>query len=68
MTSGAIEVDQDLCIGSGDCVLSAPRAFLLEDRAATVAVLPTHGEESVDALIDAAMNCPTGAITVVTDA
>lgn len=67
MTSVSIEVDQDLCIGSGDCVLSAPRAFLLEDRAAIVVVLPTHGEESADALADAAMNCPTGAIKVVTE-
>ena len=66
MTSSlSVEVDEDLCIGSGDCVLAAPRAFLLEDRAGTVTVLPTVAVESADALTDAIMNCPTGAITVI---
>jgi ferredoxin len=66
MTSSlSVEVDQELCIGSGDCVLAAPRAFLLEDRAGTVTVLATVAIEPADALTDASMNCPTGAIRLV---
>ncbi len=61
----SIQIDEDLCIGSGDCVLAAPLAFRLEDRAETVTVLDTFTAEQADAIADAVMNCPTGAIRLV---
>lgn len=60
-----IEVDLELCIGSGDCVGWAPEAFLLGSNDSTVRILPTAASASGDALKDAALSCPTGAIRLV---
>ncbi len=57
-----IEVDRDLCIGSGDCVDSAPEVFELdvEDKAR---VIDPDGAPT-DEVIEAAGNCPVTAIFV----
>lgn len=57
-----IEVDRGLCIGSGDCVDTAPNVFELdpEDKAR---VIDPDGDPS-DIVVDAAMNCPVTAIFV----
>ena len=57
-----IEVDRALCIGSGDCVETAPEVFELdaEDKAR---VIDPDGV-STDRVIDAAGNCPVTAIFV----
>lgn len=56
-----VEVDVDLCIGSGDCERLAPGAFELVDDVSVV-----RDPESVDeeTLRRAERSCPTGAITV----
>ncbi|NND02666.1 MAG: ferredoxin [Acidimicrobiia bacterium] len=59
-----VEVDQELCIGSGDCVSFAPKAFSLESGEPTATVLPGAGDAALAALQDAEMNCPTGAIRI----
>jgi ferredoxin len=57
-----IVVDRGLCIGSGDCVDSAPNVFELdsEDKAR---VIDPDGDPT-DMVVDAAMNCPVTAIFV----
>ena len=57
-----IEVDRGLCIGSGDCVETAPEVFELdsEDKAR---VIDADGTDT-DTVIEAAGNCPVTAIFV----
>lgn len=59
----AIETDRDLCIGSGDCVDTAPNVFELDDDG-KVHVIDPDGA-SVDEIVDAAANCPVTAIFVM---
>jgi ferredoxin len=58
-----ITVDRALCIGSGDCVDSAPDVFQLDDEDKAVVVDPDGA--SVDDVIAAAGNCPVAAVFVV---
>ena len=57
-----IEVDRGLCIGSGDCVDTAPAVFELdaEDKAR---VIDPDGDDT-QLVLDAALNCPVTAIFV----
>ncbi|MBA3300527.1 MAG: ferredoxin [Thermoleophilaceae bacterium] len=57
-----IEVDRDLCIGSGDCVDTAPAVFELDDDGKAVVLDPDGAPE--DEVVDAARNCPVTAIFV----
>lgn len=57
-----IDVDRELCIGSGDCVDSAPDVFQLDDEGKAVVVDPDGAP--VDDIVDAARNCPVTAISV----
>ena len=57
-----IEVDRDLCIGSGDCVATAPAVFELDDDGKAVVLDPDGAP--VDDVVEAAMNCPVTAIFV----
>lgn len=59
-----VEADQDLCIGSGDCVGWAPEVFELLTDDATVRILSGKAEVDLDAVKDAALSCPTGAIRI----
>jgi ferredoxin len=58
-----IEVDRALCIGSGDCVDSAPDVFQLDSEDKAVVVDPDGAP--VDDVIEAAGNCPVSAIFVI---
>ena len=58
-----IEVDRGLCIGSGDCVDTAPDRFELDSEEKAVVIDPDGA--SVDDIVQAAANCPVSAITVV---
>jgi ferredoxin len=58
-----ITVDRALCIGSVDCVDSAPNVFQLDEEDKAVVVDPDGA--SVDEVIQAAGNCPVSAIFVV---
>ena len=57
-----IELDDELCIGSGECVLVAPDAFRLGSTDPTVTVLPAAATTPLELLADAVENCPTGAL------
>jgi ferredoxin len=58
-----VTVDRALCIGSGDCVDTAPDVFQLDDEDKAVVIDPDGA--SVDDVIEAARNCPVSAIFVV---
>ena len=59
----AITVDRALCIGSGDCVDTAPDVFQLDEEDKAV-VVDADGAP-VDDIVTAASNCPVGAIFVI---
>jgi ferredoxin len=58
-----ITVDRALCIGSGDCVDTAPDVFQLDDE--DKAVVVNADGAPLDDVIAAAGNCPVAAIFVV---
>jgi ferredoxin len=58
-----IEVDRALCIGSGDCVDTAPAVFEL-DQDDKARVIDPDGAP-VEEVLEAAGNCPVTAIFVV---
>jgi ferredoxin len=58
-----VTVDRSLCIGSGDCVDTAPNVFQLDEEDKAVVVDPDGA--SADEIVQAAANCPVSAIFVV---
>jgi ferredoxin len=58
-----VTVDRALCIGSGDCVDTAPDVFQLDDEDKAVVVDPDGAP--LDDILAAAGNCPVSAIFVV---
>ena len=60
-----IEVDRALCIGSGDCVDTAPEVFEL-DQDDKARVIDPDGAPR-DVVLEAAANCPVTAIFIYDD-
>jgi ferredoxin len=60
-----VEIDRDLCMGSGNCVYEAPGVFDLDDDSVAFVVDPTASPE--ERVVSAAGKCPTHAITVRRD-
>lgn len=58
-----MRIDRDLCIGAATCIALAPKAWALDDEAKAI-ILDTSGEESDDALLEAAKGCPVMAIFI----
>ncbi len=58
-----ITVDRALCIGSGDCVDSAPDVFELDSEDKAIVIDPDGAP--TDEVLEAAGNCPVTAIFVV---
>ncbi|MFG2141150.1 ferredoxin [Streptomyces sp. NPDC048650] len=62
-----IDIDRDICIGAGQCVLTAPNVFTQDDDGFSQ-LLPGREDGAGDPLVrEAARACPVQAITV-TDA
>jgi len=61
-----ITIDRSACIGAATCITLAPKAYVL-DKEAKAILLDTAGEESDQALVDAAKGCPVAAIKIVDD-
>jgi ferredoxin len=60
-----VTVDQDKCVASGQCVLTAPDVFDQRDEDGIVVLLtPDPPAELAAAVRQAAMVCPALAITV----
>ena len=57
-----VEIDRDLCMGSGNCVYAASGVFDLDEDSVAFVIDPACSTE--DQVIAAARNCPTHAITV----
>ncbi|MGC5345283.1 ferredoxin [Streptomyces sp. DT24] len=59
-----ISIDTDVCIGAGQCALTAPKVFTQDDDGLS-ALLPGH-EDAVEGPMtgEAARACPVGAITL----
>jgi ferredoxin len=62
-----IEIDQNLCVGNGECVVIAPEIFdqRAQDGVSVVIGKPTTADLE-RALLAAVSACPSGAISVVT--
>ncbi|MER6534867.1 ferredoxin [Streptomyces sp. 900105755] len=59
-----IEIDTDVCIGAGQCALTAPNVFTQDDDGFS-ALLPGKEDGGGDPLVkEAARACPVSAITV----
>jgi ferredoxin len=59
-----VSVDPGRCVGSGDCALTAPAVFEVDDDAGQARVLPGAEDADPAQLQRAAYACPTGAITL----
>ena len=57
-----VEIDRDVCMGSGNCVFQAPGAFELDDDGIATVVDPSAASEENVRI--AAARCPSKAITV----
>jgi ferredoxin len=62
-----VTVDENRCVGSGDCANVAPTAFEVDEDAGLARVLPGAADTDRGLLERAAHSCPTVAISV-TDA
>lgn len=60
-----VRVDRARCIATKSCVHGAPGVFQLDDVRISTVVDP-HGEP-LETVVEAAENCPTGAISVFQD-
>ncbi|MFG3583048.1 ferredoxin [Streptomyces sp. NPDC047990] len=59
-----IAIDKDVCIGAGQCALTAPNVFTQDDEGFSQ-LLPGREDGGGDPLVrEAARSCPVGAITV----
>jgi len=59
-----VVVDEDLCIGAGQCVLIAPRIFDQDDRGLVILLDATPPPALHEAARKAAKLCPAKAITI----
>lgn len=60
-----VEIDRELCMGSGNCTFAPPGVFELDEDSIARVVDPTRAtRDEIDA---AARQCPTGAISVGED-
>lgn len=55
-------VDHDICVGNGSCLRVAPRVFRHNDQRQSEVIDPAGDSEQK--ILDAAANCPVGAIRV----
>ena len=60
-----IEINREVCMGSGNCLFWAPGVFDLDDEGIAIVVDPTGAPE--DKILLAVDGCPTRAITITRD-
>lgn len=60
-----VSVDRNACVGSGDCLKSAPGVFRLDAEQIAVVVDPAAASD--EELIEAARMCPSQAIRLWDD-
>ena len=64
MSTFKVLVDEDLCIGAGQCVLVAPQIFDQDDRGLVILLDATPPPALHEAARKAAKLCPARAITI----
>ncbi|MCC0056583.1 MAG: ferredoxin [Rhodobiaceae bacterium] len=58
-----VTVEQEKCVGSGQCVMTAPKVFAQDDKLGLVVVIDSTPPESEhDAVRDAVLTCPVQCI------
>jgi ferredoxin len=63
-----VTADRDVCIGSGNCVVTAPAVFDQDDAEGLVVLLTAEiGPRDADAVGYAVARCPSGALRIVED-
>ena len=60
-----VQIDRDVCMGSGNCMYEAPGVFSLDEDGVATVIDPAGAPE--DDIVTAARKCPTHAITVRRD-
>ena len=65
MVALSIEINREVCMGSGNCSFWAPGVFDLDDDGIAVVIDPAGEPE--DKIILAGQGCPTQAISVFRD-
>lgn len=60
-----VKVERARCIGSKTCISAAPGVFHLDSQRIAVVVDPDA--VPIDQVVRAAVNCPTGALSVFED-
>ena len=60
-----IEINREVCMGSGNCLFWAPGVFDLDDEGIAIVVDPAGAPE--EKIVLAVEGCPTRAITLVRD-
>jgi ferredoxin len=59
-----VNVDADVCVGSGECESTSPKLFKVVDGISKVPV-DTVPEEEEDCAKKAVNGCPVGAISII---
>lgn len=62
-----VHIDEDLCIGSGECVRLLPAAFRIDESRGISVPLDGAPLQDLNLLVMAGHNCPTSSIRVVAD-
>jgi ferredoxin len=63
-----VAADREVCIGSGNCVMSAPTVFDQDEEVGLVVLLAADvAAEDADAVRTAVDRCPSGALRAVED-
>ena len=60
-----IRIDREKCVSAGNCVITAPTVFMLDDEQKARLIDPSSVDD--DALWLAAEMCPTEAIAIESD-
>jgi len=61
-----IKIDEDECIGCGECAESAPNTFEVNDD--NIVEVKNPGGDDEETIIEAAKACPVEAIAITNDA
>jgi ferredoxin len=62
-----VSADREMCIGSGNCVFSAPSVFDQDDDGLVVLRTADVGPQDADTVRDAVAHCPSGALRIIED-
>jgi ferredoxin len=63
-----VRIDQDKCLGYGNCVLAAPEVFEIGDDDGVVHALVEQPDDSLRSKVEQAVAvCPTSALSIASD-